>query len=361
MFIKGLSRAILHNLVPTNFNWVRTEVKVGMLIVIVVISGILGYQFLEGYDIFGRSNEYYIIFENAGGLEPASPVTIKGMQVGKVVDIALDLDQDYYNPPVIVHISLPSDIKLTRSTEAHLISADILGTRAIDLKIKPDEVYLDPGDTIKGVVALTVTEMVAREMAPIKAKAERLLASLDTLIGTVSYFLQGSNKKKLERAITKTEQSLTNLYHITARLDTILKNQRQRIAAILDHLEQVSAALSNEKESIQRIIANTADLTDSLKAGGLPEAIASLNHSLIILDSILTDIQQGKGTLGNIAKDDSLYLALTQTLRDLDSLLVDMKERPYRYVHVSLIGPSPKKIHKWERKMERKYQKRKEK
>jgi len=336
---------------------VKTEIKVGILIVIVVSAGILGYQFLEGYDILGRSNEYYIVFDNAGGLEPASPVTIKGMQVGKVLDITLALDQNYYNPPVIVHISLSSDIRLTRSTEAHLVSADILGSRAIELKIKPDNVYLEPGDTIKGVVALTVTEMVAQEMAPLKAKTERLLASIDTLIGTVSYFLQGANKKKLEKAITKTEQSLTNLYRITATLDTLLKSQRRRISAILAHLEQVSVALANEKESIQRIIANTADLTDSLKAGGLPEAIASLNHSLIILDSILTDIQQGKGTLGHIAKDDSLYLALTQTLRDLDSLLVDMKERPYRYVHVSLIGPSPKKIHKWEMKMERKYRK----
>ncbi|NPA33903.1 MAG: MCE family protein [Chlorobi bacterium] len=335
----------------------KTEIKVGILIVIVVSAGILGYQFLEGYDILGRSNEYYIVFDNAGGLEPASPVTIKGMQVGKVLDITLALDQNYYNPPVIVHISLSSDIRLTRSTEAHLVSADILGSRAIELKIKPDNVYLEPGDTIKGVVALTVTEMVAQEMAPLKAKTERLLASIDTLIGTVSYFLQGANKKKLEKAITKTEQSLTNLYRITATLDTLLKSQRRRISAILAHLEQVSVALANEKESIQRIIANTADLTDSLKAGGLPEAIASLNHSLIILDSILTDIQQGKGTLGHIAKDDSLYLALTQTLRDLDSLLVDMKERPYRYVHVSLIGPSPKKIHKWEMKMERKYRK----
>ncbi len=337
----------------------RTEVKVGILIVIVVVAAVLGYQFLEGYDIFGRSNEYYIIFDNAGGLEPASPVTIKGMQVGKVLSITLALDKDYYNPPVIVHINLSSDIKLTKNTEAHLISADILGSRAIELKIKPDDTYLEPGDTIKGIVALTVTEMVAQEMAPIKAKTERLLASLDTLIGTVSYLLKGSNRQKIEYAIVRTEQSLANIYRITSRLDTMLKEQKQRIAAIMANLEAVSSALSQEKESLQRIIANTADLSDSLKKGGLTEAIASLNHSLVILDSILTDIQKGKGTLGRITKDDSLYLVLTQTLRDLDSLLVDMKERPYRYVHVSLIGPSPKKIHKWERKMERKHRKQK--
>ncbi len=336
----------------------RTEIKVGILIVLVTIAGVIGYQFLEGYDVFGKSNEYYIIFDNAGGLEPASPVTIKGMQVGKVLGIYLALDKDYYNPPVIVHINISSDIKLTRSTEAMLVSADILGSRAIELKIKPDSAFLEEGDTIKGIVALTVTEMVAQEMAPIKAKAERLMASLDTLIGTISYFLQGSNKKKLERALTRTEKSLANLYRITARLDTLLRTQKHRMAHILANLEQVSSALAKEKESLQRIVSNTADLTDSLKAGGLTEAIASLNHSLIVLDSILTDIQEGKGTLGHIAKDDSLYLVLTQTLRDLDSLLVDMKARPYRYVHVSLIGPSPKKIHKWEKKMERKHRKR---
>ncbi len=337
---------------------VKTEIKVGLLIVVVVIAAVIGYQFLEGYDIFGRSNEYYIVFDNAGGLEPASPVTIKGMQVGKVMGINLAIEEDYYNPPVVVHINLSSDIKLTRSTKAMLVSADILGSRAIELKIEPDSILLEPGDTIKGVVALTVTEMVAQEMAPIKAKTERLLASLDTLIGTVSYFLKGTNKKKLERAITKTEQSLANLYHITAHLDTLLKEQKRRISSIMANLEQVSLALAKERESLQRIIVNTADITDSLKAGGITDAVASLNHSLTILDSILTDIQKGKGTLGHIAKDDSLYLVLTQTLEDLDSLLVDMKARPYRYVHVSLIGPSPKKIHKWEKKMERKYKKR---
>ncbi len=335
---------------------VRTEIKVGLLVLITAVLAVAGYQILQGYDLFGNQEEYYVVFDAAGGLEPASPVTIKGMQVGKVLDIHLAIEQNPYDPPVIVLIGVDKSIRLTHRTKATLISMDLLGTRAIELTIEPDSQYLNPGDTIYGSVALSITERVAEEVAPVKMKAERLMASLDSLIETVGYFLKGANKKRLERSMVHMERSLANLFRVTARLDTLLRQQQPQLQRLTANLNQITGAIAQERDQLRRLIANLAAISDTVKSADLAQTVQNLNHSLAHLDSLLAAIQAGQGTLGQLATNDSLYQALTQTLQDLDSLIVDIKARPYRYVHVSLFGPSPKKIHKWEQRMARKAQ-----
>ena len=70
----------------------------------------------------------------------------------------------------------------------------------------------------------------------------------------------------------------------------------------------------------------------------LGQTVAQLNASVASFQGILKEVNSGKGTLGKLAKDDSLYLNLDKTAANMATLLGDLKANPKRYVHFSLFG-----------------------
>ena len=61
------------------------------------------------------------------------------------------------------------------------------------------------------------------------------------------------------------------------------------------------------------------------------------------LDLALTKIENGEGTAGKLISNDSVYNNLNSALFSLDSLLIDLKDHPKRYVHFSVFGKKDKK------------------
>jgi phospholipid/cholesterol/gamma-HCH transport system substrate-binding protein len=53
---------------------------------------------------------------------------------------------------------------------------------------------------------------------------------------------------------------------------------------------------------------------------------------------MIDNLNDGKGTAGQLLTNDSLYTNLNNSLESLNVLLEDMKANPKRYVHFSLFG-----------------------
>jgi phospholipid/cholesterol/gamma-HCH transport system substrate-binding protein len=84
-------------------------------------------------------------------------------------------------------------------------------------------------------------------------------------------------------------------------------------------------------------------MTDSLAKSNLKTAVDNADKTLKELSVILARINEGKGTLGKLAKNDSLYNNLNNSAADLDKLLADLRLNPGRYVHISVFGRKEKK------------------
>ncbi|HLP52857.1 MAG TPA: hypothetical protein VK154_18340, partial [Chitinophagales bacterium] len=63
-----------------------------------------------------------------------------------------------------------------------------------------------------------------------------------------------------------------------------------------------------------------------------------LNSAIGQLNGVLADVNQGKGTLGKIVKDDALYSKVDTAVTNLNVLLKDVKARPYRYISINVLG-----------------------
>jgi phospholipid/cholesterol/gamma-HCH transport system substrate-binding protein len=101
-------------------------------------------------------------------------------------------------------------------------------------------------------------------------------------------------------------------------------------------MDSLTTALNANKGNIQNIITNFEIISDSLANSEIPGTFARINLALDEMSSILAKIDSGDGTLGKLMNDDSLYLELNRSASALDSLLLDVRKNPKRYVRFSL-------------------------
>ena len=65
------------------------EFKVGIFAIGTISMFYLGFNFLKGVEFFSRTNRYYVVYSDVGGLSKSNPVEISGFNVGRVAKISL--------------------------------------------------------------------------------------------------------------------------------------------------------------------------------------------------------------------------------------------------------------------------------
>ena len=69
---------------------------------------------------------------------------------------------------------------------------------------------------------------------------------------------------------------------------------------------------------ISKAIANIESMTDDLAKAKLSETVANASIALAEFSKTLKDVNDGKGSLGKLAKDEELYNNLNKASKDLD-------------------------------------------
>jgi phospholipid/cholesterol/gamma-HCH transport system substrate-binding protein len=83
-------------------------------------------------------------------------------------------------------------------------------------------------------------------------------------------------------------------------------------------------------------------MSTSLEKADLAASVKKLETTLANVNQIMTDLEQGKGSIGKLLKDDAMYVNLTKTSKELELLLQDVRLNPTRYVNVSVFGKKNK-------------------
>lgn len=307
---------------------ISKELKVGLLAIVAIVTLYFGFNFLKGIDLFKRTNNYYALYENIDGLTVSNPVIINGLSVGRVSNI--NILQEKGNI-VAVEINIGSGINLSHGTVARLVNTDFLGSKAIELMLNDSSsAYYTSGDTLMSGVDEGITEFLKQNAAPV---ADNIGTTI-TRINAILESFQG-NSEKINR-------TLDNIEGITASLNRKMPAMQDRIIWLLDSLNKNSQELSVVMASLKPVLANVGQITDSLKTLELSNTLEKAQTTLDNLNANLSSLKAGEGTMGKLMHDDSLYIYLSNTARDLDRLFVDMEENPRRYVHFSLFGKKDK-------------------
>jgi len=324
---------------------VSREFKIGVLVVVAIALFIWGVSFLKGINLFNKRHELYALYPKIDGLIPASPLMLKGYKIGQVSDLKLIQKQGTYY--VLVHFILLEDVKIPKNSIAKAFSADLLGTKAVEIIPGESSEFVRNGDTLQAMTEEGLKESVDKRIAPLQVKAENLISSIDSVMTVVNAVLNKKTRENLEKSFESIRKAITTLEQTAYKLDELIGNEKARISQITYNLSRITSNLADNEKKINQILSNFSAVSDSISKSQLKQAINNAEKSLKELHILLAQINEGKGTLGKLAKNDSLYLNLNKSMDNLQQLLADLKAHPKRYVHFSIFGkkdkPSPAK------------------
>lgn len=295
------------------------EVRIGIMTVVAIFILYFGLNFLKGVDIFSAVNNYYATYDDIGGLVPSSPVYVKGYKVGQVEAVGYDFTKE---TSFVVKLSVSRDIEIPRGATVELYDDGLMGGKAIRLVYDPysaTQVMYAPGDTIPSAVSSGLMGQLAGDLLP---KIESMAFQADTLLKSVRVLIEGD---AVANSLASIEKTTADLAVSSAALKKIMQHD---MPGILSNVNSVTSDFKMISGNLKQIdfasVVNNADLT-----------IRDLNR-------ITRKINEGEGSLGLLLNDKELYFRLSGVAGSADSLLIDLKSNPRRYVHFSLFGSGAK-------------------
>lgn len=308
---------------------IKTEIKVGLIAVVTIAIFVWGYNFMKGLNILKKLHSYTVLYDKIEGLQDASRVTLNGYRVG-IVDY-IDLS-DEHPGKLVVEIVLEKNFDLPKNTIAEIYNADIMGTKAIRFRLGDSPIFAKSGDTLTGSVAASLME----QMEPLKDKAEKIMDSLDSILLTFQLTLGNDFSENFN-------STLQHLRNSAESLDSFLNDDNGQFPSIISNIEDITIGLKNNTGKFDGIMTNMESFSDSLANTNIKTLVDNMNLSLYNINKLLIGINNGEGTIGSLARNDSLYKNLENLSHSLDLLLIDVKENPKRYVHFSVWGGKSEK------------------
>lgn len=309
---------------------IKREYTIALMVVGALVLLYFGMNYLKGLNVLQGRNVYFAVYKDVSGINDASPVLFHGMKVGQVIGTELLPDG---SGNVAVSFQINDDrLQLTKDSKAEIYSSDLF-TRAIQIVLGTGA-SAERGDTLDSDAQASLTESVNQQLDPIKRKAEGMLANIDSVLTAVQMILNTEARADIDASFTNLRSTLENVKGTTERINALLDAESAAIRATFDNLSKVSGALARNSDELDRIFANVDSITSALADGRLEKMMASLSETSQQLKTAMAGVNEGKGTLGKLMKDDSLYVNLNSASRELDLLLEDLRVNPNRYLSI---------------------------
>ena len=293
------------------------EALIGLLVLIAGVALFFGINYLNGINVFKAANYYYVSYTNVSGLAVSSPVTLNGFQVGLVREI----EYEYANPGhVKVELSLDRQLNIPTGTTAE-IKSDMLGTASVILNFTDSKQYYKVGDTLEGVAVGGLMDNIGNDLMP---GVVAMLPKLDSIMTSVNRII---GDPALLESVQRLSAITANLEKSTAQLSAMMNSS---VPGTLNNVNELSANLNT-------ISSDLAVLSDQLKDLPIDSTMQNVHAITANVNELTTKMQDKNSSLGMLLNDTGLYDNLNNAAGSLDSLLIDVKKNPKRYISIKLL------------------------
>jgi phospholipid/cholesterol/gamma-HCH transport system substrate-binding protein len=308
---------------------IANETKVGILAAFSIALLIIGYNFLKGNAIFSSETVLYAKYPRVDGLAVSKPVLINGFQIGRVDKLILQPDGS-----IVATLKISGKYDIPKNSVASLESTDLLGSKAIVMALGTDKQYAQEGDTLNANVQQNLMEAVQ----PVQKKAERIIGKMDSILTSVNSLLNPNFQKNVDKSFNSIAGTLASLEATSKKVDNLVGSESSKIAGILNNVEAITGNLKSNNQKINGILTNLSTVSDQIAASNFKQTIDNANKAVAEFQDVATKINSGKGTIGLLINDPRMYDNLNSASKNLDNLIIDLKENPKRYVHFSVFG-----------------------
>jgi phospholipid/cholesterol/gamma-HCH transport system substrate-binding protein len=284
------------------------EVTVGSIVIVAILVFIFGTMWLSGRRV-SSGNTVRMQFANVSGLKRASPVRVSGVNVGKVESIEfIDVGK------VRVVASLPPRIHPKVDASARIVSVTLVGDYAIDFDPGQSGQLLPDGRLVIGTQDLGLS---GRALG-LADRADSVLLGAQTIV----------NKRTADQ-LYATLEALEATLKATQKTMAVLSDTRSGPAAELTKTMVAFRSLTARLDSTlaNPALARTLGRADTL-TGNLAAMTAQLTTTSARLDSVLSGVHSGRGTIGKFATDTGFYTDIRELSQSMKRLLDELQKHP---------------------------------
>lgn len=294
------------------------EIKIALVAIVGILIMYFGINFLKGMNLFSTNNTYFITFDDIQGLGASTPIYADGYKVGTVDGLEYDYKE---NGPIKVKVDIIKDLRIPQGSKAEIVK-DLMGNLQVNLLLanNPRE-RVEPGGIIPGAVNGGMMDKAAN-LVPV---VEKMLPKLDSILTSVNALLADP---ALAASLHNVETITSNLTVSTRELNTLMAGLNKQVPGMIGKANGV--------------LDNTNRLTANLASLDVQGTLNKVNQTLESAHQFTEKLNSNQGSLGLLMNDTKLYDNLTSTMGHADSLVIDLKAHPKRYIHFSVFGRKDK-------------------
>lgn len=294
------------------------EVKIALVAIVALVLLFFGLNFLKGLTLFSSSATYNMSFKDLKGLSESTAIYADGYKVGTVTSI----EYDYENAGnVLVKCDLDPQLRIPKGSQAE-IESDLMGNIKVNLLLanNPKE-KIEPGGLIMGIDGKGMMAQFQEVLPTVMA----IVPKLDSIVTSVNTILANPS---IVNILRNAEDMTANLKVTTSELNSLAMQLNRSVPGMMQH---ANATLQN-----------TETLTGNLAKVDVDATMKKIDSTLDNLEQMSKALNNREGTLGLLMYDKGVYNNLNSTMRHADSLMIDLKAHPKRYVHFSVFGKKDK-------------------
>lgn len=294
----------------------KKEITIGICVLLALCFLFVGIEYLKGINVFKPANYYEVSYTDVNGLSLSAPVTLNGYKVGLVNNI----EYEYDNPGhILVELSLDKALKVPSGSEAVIVT-DMLGTATVVLKLSDSNDYHNVGDRLIGKTDKGLMSNVSDNLMPTVAN---IIPKVDSLVTAINALVADP---ALRNSVQRLDGITTNLESTMAQLNKSVNT----LPGIMNNVE-------GSTENLNKITGNIAQVSDDIAQMPLDSTMQNLKATTENLRHLTEELNNPNSTLGLLMHDPALYNNLNSTVSSLDSLFVDIKKNPKRYINIKLL------------------------
>jgi len=297
------------------------ELKTGIFVSVIVIVLFLGINYLRGNGLFSKGHVFIATYENVEGLNPATPIYIKGFKAGSVMGIRYNRETELYN----IRINVSGDFDIPEDSRTEIYSSDILGGKSIRILLGSSHVMAESGDTLEGCVQQDVISSLLQDIAPLGKKFDTLVEDLDEAVRNLNAMLDSKNRENVAELLRSVRNSASDLEKLMASIE----KKSPEITGIITDVKDISGTLKISAAKLDSTLSDVRDITAGIRDSELEETIASIH-------SLAEKLQNPNASIGKIMTTDTLYNSINALVTDLDSLVNKIKENPKKNLKISV-------------------------
>src|SRR5690606_8070936 len=215
----------------------HSKIKTGIIVIAGIVAFIFGLSYLKSSPHFENNKTFYAVYDNVGGLQPGTQVSINGYGVGNVIGINFKDNSG----KLLVTFSVSNEFEFSQNSVAELFDTGIIGGKGIQIIPVFDEApRAQSGDTLQSKIKPGITELVQQKLTPLQLKVEGAVSHADSLLMNVNDILDDPTRRELKQTIVSLNELIRSFKGSADNLNVLLANNKEQLDNSLKNVDNIT-------------------------------------------------------------------------------------------------------------------------